>query len=181
VELLLNFKCRSDADVDGRVPLIEALIARDMVIANLLWQKGGHLKTGKIGKFLGQAVQDENKELLIDYVLYGADINEGDEEGVTALHIAVVDGHSDIAKFLLSKGANPQKVDKWGLSPIDLARKNGDQELLSLLEGTSMATVASPLQDGLPYISRESSVPDSALQRRDNFPLFKSEVLNYLC
>ncbi|KAH9543310.1 hypothetical protein CY35_13G058000 [Sphagnum magellanicum] len=176
VQLLLNSGADVNAaDVDGRVPLIEALIARDMVIANLLWQKGGHLKTEKIGKFLGQAVQDENKELLVDYVLYGADINEGDEEGVTALHIAVVDGHSDIAKFLLSKGANPQKVDKWGLSPIDLARKNEDQELLSLLEGTSMATVASPLQDGLPYISRESSVPDSALQRRDNLPLFKSE------
>lgn len=58
----------------------------------------------------GQAVQDCNVELIEDYLEYGADIDEGDDEGLTPLHIAVLHGLPAMPKFLISKGANPNKA-----------------------------------------------------------------------
>jgi hypothetical protein len=62
-------------DVDGKVPLVEALIARDTAVVKLLWENGATLKNGDMGLYLGQAVLDGNKDLIDDYIKYGADIN----------------------------------------------------------------------------------------------------------
>lgn len=62
-------------DVDGKVPLVEALIARDTAIATLLSENGATLKNADMGACLGQAVLDGNKDLIDDFIKYGADIN----------------------------------------------------------------------------------------------------------
>jgi ankyrin repeat protein len=43
-----------------------------------------------------------------------------DKEGATALHEAVQAGRTDLVRYLLDKGANPELVDSNGRKPIDL-------------------------------------------------------------
>jgi ankyrin repeat protein len=43
-----------------------------------------------------------------------------DKEGATALHEAVQAGRTDLVRYLLDKGANPELVDANGHKPIDL-------------------------------------------------------------
>jgi len=73
-QIFLKLYCLG-VDVDGKVPLLEALIARDTATVKLLWENGATLKNADMGLYLGQAVLDCNKELINDYIKYGADIN----------------------------------------------------------------------------------------------------------
>jgi uncharacterized protein len=48
----------------------------------------------------------------------GAKLNMTDPEGVTPLIEAVANAHFDTAKYLIAKGANVDKWDWWGRSPL---------------------------------------------------------------
>lgn len=120
-------------DVDGKVPLIEALIARDIATVKLLWENGATLKNADRGRFLGQAVIDGNTGLIDDLLHYGADVNEGDTEGLTPLHVAVMNGHVDMVRFLLSRGAVVNKSDDRIPSPLQLADLNKEHPEMAVL------------------------------------------------
>jgi hypothetical protein len=49
-----------------------------------------------------------------------------DQEGATALHVAVQSGRTELVRYLLDKGANPELVDANGKKPIDLIVAAGD-------------------------------------------------------
>ena len=140
VKLLLQYHADANkADVDGKVPLAEALIARDIDTVRVLCENGATLQNADKGRLLGQAVQDCNIDLVEDFLQYGASIDESNDEGLTPLHIAVLHGHLYMAKFLLSKGANPNSNPRQardGLpTPLQLAEQNVDKvpELVKLL------------------------------------------------
>jgi ankyrin repeat protein len=48
----------------------------------------------------------------------GFDINRADPDGATALIYATVNGHYDLARFLLDHGADPNIVDRYGRGPL---------------------------------------------------------------
>jgi ankyrin repeat protein len=48
----------------------------------------------------------------------GADVNLGDPKGVTPLIMAATNFNFDVAAYLLSKGANPNKWDYWGRTAL---------------------------------------------------------------
>ncbi|EAX90659.1 hypothetical protein TVAG_142030 [Trichomonas vaginalis G3] len=54
-------------------------------------------------------------ELLISH---GANINEKDEDGNTALHITAWKNNKEIAKLLISHGANINEKDKYGRTTL---------------------------------------------------------------
>ncbi|KAI5071736.1 hypothetical protein GOP47_0013987 [Adiantum capillus-veneris] len=55
-------------------------------------------------------------------------VNFADFDGRTALHIAACEGHLDVVRLLVSKGADVNARDRWGSTPLDDAEhyQNGD-------------------------------------------------------
>jgi len=51
----------------------------------------------------------------------GSDVNVPTPEGVTPLMIALDNGHNDVAKLLLDRGANPHVWDWWGRTALYIA------------------------------------------------------------
>jgi ankyrin repeat protein len=48
----------------------------------------------------------------------GADINAPDQDGITPLLSAMINGHYDVANVLLENGANPNIADRTGRTPL---------------------------------------------------------------
>jgi hypothetical protein len=67
----------------------------------------------------------------------GAALNTPDSAGRTALVLAVIHGHSELARRLLALGANPALVDREGLDALQHARRLGREELVQMLEARS--------------------------------------------
>ncbi|KAF5810768.1 putative potassium channel, voltage-dependent, EAG/ELK/ERG, rmlC-like jelly roll [Helianthus annuus] len=55
------------------------------------------------------------------------------EEGQTALHVAVKNGHLEMVRLLLEGGANVNKPDLKGCTPISLAKQQGNKSIHDLL------------------------------------------------
>ena len=67
------------------------------------------------------AAADGVLELVVRLVDAGADVNTKCDDGRSALHMAAKEGRSDIAEFLLSRGADPNITDADGDTPHDYA------------------------------------------------------------
>lgn len=63
----------------------------------------------------------------------GADPNQGDDAGVTALHIAATEGRVDVVRALLVAGASVDQMEFDGDTPLLNAAVSGHEEVVSLL------------------------------------------------
>jgi ankyrin repeat protein len=134
----------------GCTPLYRATETGDMEVVRALLAKGANPNINDMGftPFLvaagvspggrggggGGALNTTLLDLMIEH---GANVNAqvtgtrtysmrisystpADKEGVSALHAAVQAGRTDMVRYLLEKGANPDLVDANGRKPIDL-------------------------------------------------------------
>mmetsp|Transcript_2479 Transcript_2479/g.4633 ORF Transcript_2479/g.4633 Transcript_2479/m.4633 type:complete len:711 (+) Transcript_2479:220-2352(+) len=62
------------------------------------------------------------------------DVNGGDYDGRTALHLAAAAGHVKVCKFLISKGADVNVVDNWGGRPLDDAIRMKRVQCIKILK-----------------------------------------------
>jgi uncharacterized protein len=61
------------------------------------------------------------------------DVNGRDKAGRTALHIAAMRGHVDVAEVLLAKGAQVEARDADGWTPLHWAMASGAHDLSAVL------------------------------------------------
>ncbi|MEF3305792.1 ankyrin repeat domain-containing protein [Paenibacillus sp. GYB003] len=66
----------------------------------------------------------------------GAAIDSASDDGSTPLHTQVADGEerADIVKLLLARGADREAKDREGLTPLDIAIRREEKEMIALLQ-----------------------------------------------
>jgi len=60
-------------------------------------------------------------------------INQPDANEDYPIHVAIKKSHMNIARWLLSAGANPTQKNYWGRTALEIAEKNGDHVAIALL------------------------------------------------
>lgn len=82
---------------------------------------------------------DERIPMMAHLIELGVDVNLLDTERVryrhgTPLHCAVGQRKFGTVRFLLENGADLHIQDVYGVTPIEMAKKTGNQEIITLLE-----------------------------------------------
>ena len=80
-------------DLDGNVPLWEAIKGGHDSVMKLLIDNGADISSGDVGSLACISVAQNNLELLKDIVQCGGDVTRSASNGSTALHAAVCEGN----------------------------------------------------------------------------------------
>ncbi|MEO0536744.1 MAG: glutaminase A [Cyanobacteria bacterium P01_A01_bin.123] len=71
---------------------------------------------------------------ITQYQIRGADMNAGDYDNRTPLHLAAAGGHKNVVQFLLEHGANANVTDRWGCTPLNDAEQQGHKAVAAILQ-----------------------------------------------
>src|SRR5512142_3016479 len=75
-----------------------------------------------------------DKDAIRSMLKAGADVNQAEGDGMTALHYAALNGNVDLATMLLYAGANVRATTRLGgFTPLLMAAKNGDAPMVEAL------------------------------------------------
>ena len=128
-------------DEDGRTPLMHAVLAEkaDPSIVKMLIERGADVNTKDKDRhwtalhFAAQSQRDDIVKALLDH---GADADPMDTFGNTALWVAVMNASSnlDVVRRLVQSGADPNRKNKAGVSPIDIAKQSGRDDIVVVLQ-----------------------------------------------
>ena len=106
-------------DENDTTPLFLATATRDLASMDLLLNAGADPNAVASGSYgispihnAGRGSQDRIGEVIELLVEYGADVNNADKGGVTALHMAVRDRSVEAVRALLDSGADPDMEDR---------------------------------------------------------------------
>lgn len=97
----------------------------NLPLREVLEQEGYNIDTDdlrSLSEALRRAVQNGNIQVVMLLLERGTEVNAKDDDGKTALHIAVEGSREDIARLLLRKGANPNEKIEMPL-PNGVERK----------------------------------------------------------
>ena len=91
------------------------------------------LGTATAADTLVEAVKAGDRDAAFAMIADGADVNESEPNGTTALHWAVYREDVDLVERLIERGANPSTANGFGSSPMMEAAVNGNAAIVGLL------------------------------------------------
>lgn len=138
VSLLLEHEARVDAVAEnGWTALMIAAVKGYADIGRLLLEHGAEPNQADIYLWtpLMRAVFEERLQMVRLLARHQRTrVNQRGENGVTALHLAVVKGDVDSVKLLLAQGADPDIKDDSGRTALDFAKQNNNLGLLRIMD-----------------------------------------------
>ena len=111
--LLLERVDKNSRNRWGQTPLQEAMAARQGPVVELLLQWQATINTETSSGALCSAASTDDMEQLKRLVDNKANVNLGDYDKRTPLHLAAAEGNDKAAEFLLDKKANPCVLDRY--------------------------------------------------------------------
>lgn len=137
VSLLLQNDARVDAvAANGWTALMIASVKGFTDVARLLLEHGAEPNQADVYSWtpLMRAVYEQRSRVVRLLVQdERTRINQRGENGVTALHLAVLNGDPDTVEMLLSHGADPAIKDNSDRTALDFARQNNHPGVLRLM------------------------------------------------
>lgn len=127
--------------------LISQVRANNPPTAQMLWEEGAVMGLAEAddlsakstdilaGGEMCSAAFSDSLEYLRLLLRFGVNPDACDYDRRTAAHIACAEGFLDVVQILHEYGADFAFRDRWGQTPLDEARQNGQTEILSLVEG----------------------------------------------
>jgi ankyrin repeat protein len=117
-------------------PFTSAVAAGNQEVSALLLDAGAKIDDGASGLTpLAFAVSSGNTEMMRFLVKQGADVNHGAKSGEqTALISAILGAQIEAVKTLIELKADVNAKMKDGTTPLKLARKGDQEEIVALLE-----------------------------------------------
>lgn len=134
---LVSFLVESGADVhikdkDHKTALVYAIEKNHIKVIIYLSDKANEPVQRVEPENIFSAAKKGNLEEVVSYLTQGS-IDDVDEDGKTALHVACENGQYAVAAYLLKQGANTKLLDHDGRSALNYAKLSGNKELIKLL------------------------------------------------
>jgi ankyrin repeat protein len=120
----------------GSTALLETVKNGHDDTMDLLKNRGAKLcmKESFAASTLCQAVFDGDCKLLKRLLNAGTQVNAGDYDKRTALHIAAAEANLSAFRVLCDHGADLRLEDRWGNTPIMEAERHGSRKILNFLK-----------------------------------------------
>lgn len=130
----------TDVDEDGRTPVMNAILAdpADAAVVALLIARGADVHAADSGQrwtALHFAARDQRADLVTLLLNAGADVDPVDTFGDTPLWRAVMTAQTslDTVRTLVAHGADAERANASGVSPLAVARRSGRDDLVAAL------------------------------------------------
>ena len=119
----------------------------------------------RINKFLRIAAHNGDAQIVWLLLENGAQVNQADSDGITALMIAAKRGHAFVVGLLLEKGAQVNQADSDGITALMIAEQNGHMGVVELLLEAE-ADAITRLNEGASSSSSRGQGDDQPYQSR---------------
>mmetsp|Transcript_26936 Transcript_26936/g.56417 ORF Transcript_26936/g.56417 Transcript_26936/m.56417 type:complete len:625 (-) Transcript_26936:390-2264(-) len=118
----------------GGSPLDDASRHRKTPVTQYLRLLGGTTgSSSKATNFIKAAAEGDIDEVETLLISGDVDVNEGDYDKRTALHLAAGEGNVEIVQLLCKYKANVNTKDRWGNHPLDDALRSNSEESARVL------------------------------------------------
>jgi uncharacterized protein len=122
----------------GRTPLMDAVINKNEELVKILVQRGANvnLQDARGLSALHFASQNYQLEIIRVLIINNVEIDIQDINGNTPLSDAVFNskGKGEVISLLIENGANRDLVNKYGMSPLQLAKTISNYDVLQYIK-----------------------------------------------
>lgn len=150
----------TNAVLDGVLPLHAAASGGNTRVVRMLIDAGADINAGRLSRKLGAGggrggagAGASGSTMNVGTASGGTHIGTG---GSTPLHFAAANGHVDVLTLLLRCGANYEKPDKHGVTPLMLAENLGQTAAAATLRDWAASNPHQPISPTAPSIAPTS-------------------------